>query len=63
MDLGGVPVSPGFDEDDTDDGERPKVFGDSAYGGGAFQKTLEDHDIDSGCKTQPPSPPRTGRVR
>jgi hypothetical protein len=52
------------DGDDTDHdgdvGERPKVFGDSAYGGGAFQKTLEDHDIDSGCKTQPPSPPASG---
>ena len=48
------------DEDTDDDPERPKVFGDSAYGGGAFQKTLEDHDIDSGCKTQPPSPPAGG---
>jgi hypothetical protein len=49
------------DEEDTDDDEeRPKVFGDSAYGGGDFQKTLEDHDIDSGCKTQPPSPPAGG---
>ncbi len=25
-----------------------------------FQSTLEDHDIDSGCKTQPPSPPAGG---
>jgi hypothetical protein len=40
--------------------ERPKVYGDSAYGGGEFQKKLEDHDIDSGCKTQPPSPPAGG---
>lgn len=48
------------DEDDGDVGERPKVFGDSAYGSGEFQKTLEDHDIDSGCKTQPPSPPAGG---
>lgn len=49
------------DEDDPDGNEeRPKVYGDSAYGGGDFQKTLEDNDIDSGCKTQPPSPPAGG---
>jgi hypothetical protein len=52
----------GEDDDATaaHDEERPKVFGDSAYGSGEFQKTLEDHDIDSGCKTQPPSPPASG---
>jgi len=43
-----------------DEAERPKVYGDSAYGGGEFQNTLEDNDIDSGCKTQPPSPPAGG---
>lgn len=48
------------DEGHADGGERPKVFGDSAYGSGQFQKTLEDHDIDSGCKTQPPTPPASG---
>ena len=37
-----------------------KVFGDSAYGSGEFQQHLEDHDIDSGCKTQRPSPPPGG---
>ncbi len=47
-------------DEDAGDGERPKVYGDSAYGAGEFQKTLEDHDIDSGCKTQPPSPPASG---
>jgi hypothetical protein len=33
-----------------------KVFGDCAYGSGEFQSTLEEHGIDSGCKTQPPAP-------
>jgi hypothetical protein len=46
--------------DEDDEAERPKVYGDSAYGGGDFQATLEDHDIDSGCKTQAPSPPAGG---
>jgi len=35
--------------------EQPKVYGDSAYGTGEFHSTLEDNDIDSGCKTQPPT--------
>ena len=39
---------------------KAKVFGDSAYGSGEFQQHLEDHDIDSGCKTQKPSPPPGG---
>jgi hypothetical protein len=39
---------------------RPKVFGDAAYGSGEFQELLEDHNIDSGCKTQAPSPPPGG---
>jgi Transposase DDE domain/Transposase domain (DUF772) len=38
-----------------DGGERAKVYGDSAYGTGEFHDTLEDNDIDSGCKTQPPT--------
>ena len=38
------------------DNERGKVFGDCAYGSGAFQSTLEEQGIDSGCKTQPPAP-------
>jgi IS5 family transposase len=36
---------------------RPKVYGDNAYGTGAFQSRLEDADIDSGCKTQTPTAP------
>lgn len=31
------------------------MYGDQAYGTGAFQAFLEDNDIDSGCKTQAPS--------
>jgi len=37
-----------------------KVYGDSAYGTGEFQQRLDNEDIDSGCRTQPPSAP-TGR--
>ena len=40
---------------------RAKVYGDAAYGSGEFQALLEDNNIDSGCKTQPPSPPAGGR--
>jgi hypothetical protein len=44
---------------DSDDvGEKLKVYGDSAYGGGEFQQRLEDEDIDSRCRTQPPSAPK-----
>ena len=32
------------------------MYGDSAYGTGEFQQRLEDADIASGCRTQPPSP-------
>jgi hypothetical protein len=45
------------DGDDTVEPERAKVYGDQAYGTGEFQSYLEDHDIDSGCKSQPPSAP------
>jgi hypothetical protein len=41
---------------------RPKVYGDSAHGCGEFQSTLEEHGIDSGCKTQSPTPPPGGWV-
>jgi len=42
---------------DDDRGEDAKVFGDSAYGTGAFQQRLDDEHIASGCRTQPPSAP------
>ncbi len=41
--------------DSTEAGEVPKVYGDSAYGTGEFQQRLDDADIDSGCRTQPPT--------
>jgi hypothetical protein len=43
-----------LDRERDDDAE---VFGDSAYGTGEFQQHLEDNDINSGCRTQPPSAP------
>jgi Transposase DDE domain/Transposase domain (DUF772) len=42
---------------DNDRGDDAKVYGDSAYGTGEFQQRLDDDDIDSGCRTQPPSAP------
>ena len=42
---------------DPQRGDDAEVFGDSAYGTGAFQEFLEHNDITSGCKTQPiPNP-------
>ena len=43
------------DETEDDDGAKPKVYGDNAYGTGEFQSRLEHADIASGCKTQPPT--------
>jgi hypothetical protein len=40
---------------DEEESERPKVYGDAAYGSGAFLHHLEKEGVDSGCKTQPPS--------
>ena len=42
---------------DDERGDDAKVFGDSAYGTGEFQARLDDEDIGSGCRTQPPSAP------
>ncbi|MGH9075636.1 MAG: transposase, partial [Acidimicrobiales bacterium] len=33
---------------------RARVYGDAAYGSGAFLDHLADHHIDSSCKVQPP---------
>ena len=44
-----------LDGDEHDDGAT--VFGDSAYGTGEFQQRLDDEDIASGCRTQPPCAP------
>jgi hypothetical protein len=43
------------DETEDDDGAKPKVYGDNAYGTGEFQSKLEHAGIASGCKTQSPS--------
>ena len=40
-----------------DDNERPTVYGDAAYGTGEFLDHLADNNIDSRCKTQPPTAP------
>ena len=53
----------GRDSSDGDGAEEPKVYGDSAYGTGEFQQRLEDADIASGCRTQPPSPASGRPVR
>ena len=50
---------PDPDPDGDGDGDRSggaKVYGDSAYGTGGFQQHLNDHHIQSGCRTQPPAP-------
>lgn len=44
-----------LDGDDSD--AEAKVYGDSAYGTGEFQQRLDDENIASGCRTQPPSAP------
>lgn len=50
---------------DDERGDDAKVYGDSAYGTGQFQQRLDDADITSGCRTQPPSAPagRFGKDR
>lgn len=42
--------------DRDEGGDGATVFGDSAYGTGEFQQHLDDNDIDSRCRTQPPAP-------
>jgi IS5 family transposase len=37
--------------------DTPIVYGDNAYGTGAFHERLEDADIESRCKTQQPTAP------
>ena len=34
-----------------------KVYGDASYGTGDFQQCLENENIESGCRTQPPAAP------
>ncbi len=55
-DLVGDPVEI-TDPDPAERGDAaPKVYGDSAYGTGEFQQHLNDHGVESGCRTQPPAP-------
>jgi len=66
--AGDASVAEDLIDDLLDDDQRAgdaKVFGDSAYGAGEFQQRLDDEDIDSGCRTQPPSAPagRFGKDR
>jgi len=42
--------------DDLGDGDDATVFGDSAYGTGEFQAHLDDNNMTSRCRTQPPAP-------
>jgi IS5 family transposase len=42
---------------DDERSEEATVFGDSAYGTGEFQQRLDDEDINSRCRTQPPCAP------
>jgi len=41
--------------DDLPGPQAPTVYGDSAYGTAEFQEYLDEHGVDSRCKTQPPS--------
>jgi IS5 family transposase len=41
-------------------GDDATVFGDSAYGTGPFQQHLDDNNMNSRCRTQPPPPPLPG---
>ena len=45
---------------DAEEESRPRVYGDAAYGTGAFQELLEEHGIESLCRTQEPPSPRHG---
>jgi hypothetical protein len=42
---------------DEREAEQPTVYGDSAYGSGAFLDRLAEAGIESRCKTQPPAAP------
>jgi Transposase DDE domain/Transposase domain (DUF772) len=44
-------------DEDSEGVDGAKVYGDSAYGTGEFQQRLDDENIESGCRTQPPVAP------
>jgi Transposase DDE domain/Transposase domain (DUF772) len=52
---GGRPEQPVAHNAEPGDEERPRVYGDAAYGTGAIQSRLYDANIESKCKTQPPT--------
>jgi hypothetical protein len=52
---GGRPEQPAAHDAEPGDDERPCVYGDAAYGTGEIQSHLHDANIESKCKTQPPS--------
>lgn len=54
------PADADVETDDTEpaDAEEPTVYGDAAYGTGEFRQRLDDADIDSKCRTQPPAKPK-----
>ncbi|MFN0026219.1 MAG: IS1182 family transposase [Acidimicrobiales bacterium] len=58
----GLSADPDSDEgNSTPDGTAGKVYGDCAYGTGEFQQHLNDHGLQSGCRTQPPAPRPDGK--
>lgn len=59
-DTGAADAGGGAGNEDEDEGEsaKSKVYGDAAYGTGEMQQRLDDENIDSGCRTQPPVAPK-----
>ncbi len=56
-DAAGTPSDDGDGAQQGADSDRATVYGDSAYGSGQFLDRLADADIESRCKTQPPTAP------
>ena len=54
------PEPPGNPSPPEGPGQGGKVYGDAAYGTGEFQQHLNDHGLQSGCRTQPPAPRANG---
>lgn len=54
-----APTGSDTDGEDGEDGDNggPTVYGDAAYGTGEFLDHLAGNEIDSRCKTQPPTAP------
>jgi hypothetical protein len=54
-DAGGPGAGPGTAGGDDQDGGRPAVYGDAAYGSGELISQLDDAGIGNGIKCQPPA--------